>query len=287
VGAPLVVAQTLIGYLAVDRHTVGSFTPAELELIQAFAHQVAQTIYNARLYSDLRNAQAQLIQRERLAALGQMAATVAHELRNPLMGIRMGVEYFVRDVTDTAPQRRAATLMQANIDRIDRIVDDILYVARAPEPVLSPGLLRTVIEDELARWELSLAEKHIQCETHLAADLPPVLLDPDQMARLFTNLISNSLDALAGKGTIHIRLFRQEQFQVIIFADNGPGLSLEHVARVFEPFFTTKSRGTGLGLSIVKQIVEDHRGTIQVWSQVGEGTRFTISLPQMKEDTDA
>lgn len=284
VGAPLVVAQQVIGYLAVDRHTVGAFTPADVELIQAFAHQVAQTIYNARLYVDLRDAQAQLIQRERLAALGQMAATVAHELRNPLMGIRMGVEYFVRDVLDSDPRRRAANLMQANIDRIDRIVEDILYVARAPEPELSPTSLRTVIQDELARWEISLAEKNIQCHPRLEKDLPPLLLDPDQMARLFTNLISNSLDAVAGEGTIRIELFREEQTQVVIFADNGPGMTPEQASRIFEPFFTTKSRGTGLGLSIVKQIVAYHQGTIEVWSKQGQGTRFTITLPQSQED---
>jgi len=286
VGAPLLVAQELIGYLAVDRYTVGAFTPSDVEVVQAFAHQVAQTIYNARLFADLSDAQAQLIQRERLAALGQMAATVAHELRNPLMGIRMGVEYFVRDVSDDDPRRRGATLMQANIDRIDRIIDDILYVARAPEPVLSSGLLRTVIKDELARWELSLVDKNIQCQTRLAADLPPILLDPDQLARLFTNLISNSIDALAGEGTIRIELSQHEQAQVVTFADNGPGISSEHVARIFEPFFTTKSRGTGLGLSIIKQIVEYHRGEIEVWSKVGQGTRFAITLPQIKEDFD-
>ena len=279
VGGPLLVAQETIGYLAVDRHTARAFTPADARLIQAFAHQVAQTIYNARLFADLKNAQAQLIQRERLAALGQMAATVAHELRNPLMGIRMGVEYIVRDVPETDPRQRGAALMQSNIERIDRIVDDILYVARAPEPMLAPGSIKTVIENELARWELSLAKKGVRCYTRLEDNLPPILLDPDQMGRVFTNLIGNSLDALGTNGEIHLALNQQNQQQVFILADNGPGISPEHLSRIFEPFYTTKSRGTGLGLSIVKQIVEYHGGNVAVESEIGAGTEFIITLP--------
>jgi PAS domain S-box-containing protein len=124
IGAPLLVAQRMIGYLTVDRYLAGAFNTTDANLVQAFAHQVAQTIHNAQLFADLREAQTQLIQRERLAALGQMAATVAHELRNPLMAIRMGVEYLTRDLPEDDARQRGAALMQANMDRIDRIVED-------------------------------------------------------------------------------------------------------------------------------------------------------------------
>jgi signal transduction histidine kinase len=276
-----VVAQEVIGYLAVDRHVSGAFTPADAELVQAFAHQVAQTIYNTRLFADLTATQAQLIQRERLAALGQMAATMAHELRNPLMAIRMGVEYLLGDVSDTDPRRQGAALMQANIDRIDLIVEEILYLARTPQPTLSPSLLRPLIEDEVARWEeLILAEKEITCHLQLAANLPPILLDPDQMARALSNLIGNSFDALALGGELRLTLDLENGRQVITLADNGPGIASEDLPRIFEPFFTTKTRGAGLGLSIVKQIIDYHQGDITVWSEVGVGTKFTITLPQ-------
>jgi PAS domain S-box-containing protein len=279
IGVPLLVAQQIIGYLAVDRHLPYTFTEADANLVQAFAHQVAQTIYNARLFAELIDIQAQLIQGERLAALGQMAATVAHELRNPLMAIRMGVEYLLRDVSETDPRWRGAVLMQANIDRINRIVEDILHVARAPQPVLTPGLLQTVIEAEVSRWELLLDTKKITCHMKFAPNLPPLLLDPDQMARVFSNLIGNSVDVLPSGGEISISLTLGDQRQVVIFADNGPGMPPKHLPRIFEPFFTTKSQGTGLGLYIIKQIIAYHRGSITVWSEIGVGTKFTISLP--------
>jgi PAS domain S-box-containing protein len=279
IGAPLLVAQQIIGYLAVDRYVAYTFTEADANLVQAFAHQVAQTINNARLFAELKDAQVQLIQRERLAALGQMAATVAHELRNPLMAIHMGVEYLLRDMSETDPRRRGAALMQTSMDRINHIVENILYVARAPQPILTPGLLQTVIEAEVSRWELLLITKKIACSMQFAANLPPLLLDPDQMARIFSNLIGNSVYVLPPGGEISLSLALLDQSQVVTFADNGPGMAPEQLPGIFEPFFTTKTRGTGLGLYIIKQIIEYHHGNIIVWSEAEVGTKFTITLP--------
>jgi PAS domain S-box-containing protein len=235
--------------------------------------------------AELKEAQAQLVQRERLAALGQMAATVAHELRNPLMTIRLGVEHLGRDLAEADSRHRYIARIQANIERIDRIVEDILHVVRTPQPTLAPALLRNVIETEVAGWELPLAEKKITCHLQLTDDLPPLRLDPDQMSRVLGNLISNSVDALPPGGEIKITLNLVGQNQVMTFADNGPGIASEHLAQIFEPFFTTKSRGTGLGLYIIKQIIDYHKGQITVWSQVGQGTRFIITLPCRSEDT--
>jgi two-component system sensor histidine kinase HydH len=279
IGAPLLVAQKMIGYLTVDRYLAGAFNTTDANLVQAFAHQVAQTIHNAQLFADLREVQTQLIQRERLAALGQMAATVAHELRNPLMAIRMGVEYLTRDLPEDDSRRRGAALMQANMDRIDRIVEDILYVARAPRPNLAPGYLGEILETETGQWELSISEKNIDIKADLAAGLAPILLDADQIGRLLSNLIGNSIDAVGPGGEINLTLRGEDNNQIVTISDNGPGISEEHQQKIFEPFFTTKSRGTGLGLAIVKQIIDYHQGQIWVKSELGVGTTFTITLP--------
>jgi two-component system, NtrC family, sensor histidine kinase HydH len=215
-----------------------------------------------------------------LAALGQMAATVAHELRNPLMSIRLGVEYLLNDVDAADPRRRGASLMQTNMDRIDRIIEDILFIARAPEPKLTPESLQLLIENELARWELTLTENNIVCHTQLETNLPATLLDSDQMGRALSNLIGNSIDAIGSNGALNLTLSANESEQIITLTDNGPGISADRLDKIFEPFFTTKTRGTGLGLSIVKQIIDYHHGRLEVWSEVGVGTKFTIKLSQ-------
>lgn len=284
VGAPLLVAQKIVGYLAVNHYRPGRFRPAEAELVQAFAHQVAQTIYNARLFNDLKQTQAQLIQRERLAALGQMAGMLAHELRNPLMTIRTGVEYILSDIPDTDPRRQSAYRLQGNMDRIDRIIEDILTVTSTPKAVLSPGFLPDLIKTEVDRWQPHLAEKNIHVVIHPAPSLPPVLLDREQVRRVFSNLIANSSDALPGGGAILISLEQDGPYQVVRFADNGAGISPENLLHLFEPFFTTeKSRGTGLGLYIVQQVIESHQGAVTVESEVGQGTCFTIRLPAAED----
>jgi two-component system NtrC family sensor kinase len=173
--------------------------------------------------------------------------------------------------------------MQTNMDRINRIVEDILYVSRAPKPNLAPGLLRMVLENEMVHWALRFAEKNIKCQTQLALNLPAIMLDADQMGRALSNLIGNSVDVLGPGGEIQLTLHTENGHQVITLLDNGPGIPVENQARIFEPFFTTKSRGTGLGLSIVKQIITYHQGEINVWSSVGVGTKFTITLPQIEE----
>ncbi len=280
IGAPLLVAQDVIGFLAVHRHMPGAYAFSDAELVQAFAHQVAQTIYNTRLFGQLKETQAQLVQRERLAALGQMAATVAHELRNPLMSLRMGVDYFTFEAPPGSPDHRAAELMKSNMERISSIVENILFVARSPR--LSPvqGSLRALIEREISQWETKFNQKQILCRLDLAEQLPESFLDFDQLGRILSNLIGNSIDATETGGELRVELFGDDNgWQIITVADTGFGIAAENQTKIFEPFFTTKPRGTGLGLAIVKQIVDGHGGKISVWSEPGKGTRFTVALP--------
>lgn len=249
------------------------------DLVEKIKEERRQREIVTILDAELKQTQAQLIQRERLALLGQMAAMIAHELRNPLMTMRIGLECLLSDISESTLPWEGAGRLQVNMDRIDRIIEDILSIARTPQPVLAPSSLGALIETETGQWEARLASKQISCSLQLAPDLPPAHFDPDQLSRVLANLFANSLDAMPGGGEIIISLELKDKDQVIVFADNGAGMPTEDVDKIFEPFFTTKPRGTGLGLFIVSRIVENHGGTITVWSQPGCGTRFTITLP--------
>lgn len=278
-GMPLKFREYTGGALTLWRRRRQHFATSSILAIQALSYHIATALENARLVADLKRTQAQLVQQERLAVLGQIAATVAHELRNPLMGIRMGVEYFVKHLGQHDPHRRGAKLIQGNIERIDRIVETILFMARVPQPTFRPERFRTVVEQELGRWVDRLAEKKINARLELAPDLPVINVDADQLGRAISNLIDNSFEVMPRGGSLYLKLYAENGYQVLIVADDGPGIPPEQLGHIFEPFFTTKTRGTGLGLAIAKQVVEQHHGTITVWSENGAGTRFTIRLP--------
>lgn len=278
---PLGEGDEIIGVVQMVDTFPNRFTESNLQLMESLAAFATTAIKNARLYATLKEAQGRLVTQERFAALGQMAATVAHELRNPLMAIRMGVDYLLQGVDKQDSRWRGAALMKTNMDRIDRLVEDILYVGRLHETALSPGWLRPLIVAEVERWQLTLSEQQISLQTELdpASDLLPVLLHKEQMTRAISNLIANSADVLSPGGKITLSFHQEELGQVVRVSDNGPGIPPALLSKIFEPFFTTKMRGTGLGLSIVKRIVEQHHGSITVKSGLLEGTTFTICLP--------
>jgi two-component system sensor histidine kinase HydH len=256
----------------------GAFADRDVLAISVLSDHLATAVDNAHLVTRLKEAQDQLVRKERLAALGQMAATVAHELRNPLRGVRMGVDYFARELTPGERHQRAANLLKNNVDRIDRIVEEVLFLGRESQFNVQPGRLKAIIEQELDRWAPVLADKNIRVSSHLVS-LPPILVDPDQIGRAVSNLIGNSVDVLPSGGALNLDLHVAGQDQVFTLSDNGPGISPEQLARIFEPFFTTKARGTGLGLAIVEHVIKQHGGHVDVSSEVGAGTRFIITLP--------
>ena len=285
---PLGNLPDIIGVIQVVDVAPERFTESDVSLMESLAALATIAIENARLYSALHEAQEQLVAQERFAALGQMAATVAHELRNPLTAIRMGVDYFLQDMGEQDPRWRGAALMKSNMARIDRLVEDILFVGRAQRPKLAAGWLRPLIVSEIERWQLTISNRSLVLQTNLAEDdgLLPILLDKEQIARALSNLIANSVDILPPSGKISILFYQDGAEQIIHFTDNGPGIDAAILHQVFEPFFTTKARGTGLGLSIVKQIITQHNGGVTVISDPAQGTTFTIRLPVHPYDAD-
>jgi two-component system sensor histidine kinase HydH len=293
---PLLAHGELQGAIYVDtRLSVRPFNEADLRLLQAMATQAALIIHNAKLYAhmresnrqleqalqDLRQAQDQLVQAERLAAVGRLAASVAHELRNPLMVMGNSI-YFLERLVDEgkwdSPDvfKRYLGKLNAEIERQTKIINDLLFFSRSRPRQLAEVDLHKILNDTLAR--LPMAET-ITVRREFAPQLNPVRADADQVQQVFINLISNAIQAMPRGGTLTIKTWPEEYFAAVEVSDTGVGISPENLSRVFEPFFTTKEKGMGLGLSVTKSLVEGHRGKIEVASTVGQGTTFTVRLP--------
>ena len=227
-------------------------------------------------------AEAELLKSERLSVLGQLTATVAHELRNPLSAIRNTL-FTIKELAVNAGIKldRPVARMERSIERCDRIISDLLEYTRNRELNRTSVCFDRWLAGVLAEQNISPA---IAATTELAAAEAAVPIDPDRMRRVVINLFENAAQALAElpadhekRITAHTEAANGEL--VLVIEDTGPGISAENLARIFEPLFSTKSFGTGLGLPTVKQIVNQHDGTIAVDSEVGRGTRVTVRLP--------
>jgi signal transduction histidine kinase len=235
---------------------------------------------------ELGQSQVALVRAERMAVLGQLAASVGHELRNPLAAIRNGNTYIAKRLRrDAADDRMIAftQLIERELDACTRIIGDLLDFARERALILAPTPLHALVAEAIALVPASKSQLH----SEVSSELPLALIDRQQFRQVLLNLIQNAVDAMepGGGGTIRVSAERTGDTWWLRIEDDGPGMPPEVAARVFEPLFTTKVKGTGLGLAIVWGIVSRHRGTIQVDSAVGRGTRFVIHWPSEIEAT--
>jgi nitrogen fixation/metabolism regulation signal transduction histidine kinase len=235
-----------------------------------------------KMTADLKGAREQLVRAERVAAWREIAQRIAHEIKNPLTPIQMAIETLERarkrgaDGFDALFAESARTVLD-EVARLKTIVAEFSSFARLPAPELAPCDLGEVVEAALALY----AAGQVPLERELAAGLPKVRADRDQMMQVLVNLLENARDAIAARedGRIHVRTRAVDGRVELEVADNGPGLSPEARDKLFTPYFTTKTGGTGLGLAIVHRIVTDHGGEIRI---AGEGgATFTIVLPRL------
>ncbi len=223
---------------------------------------------------------ARLSEAERLAAVGELAAGVAHEIRNPLSAIVNATTLLDRD--DLTPDERASTLgaVKKEARRLNSIVSEFLAFARPGEPKRTVGDIREVV-DHVARLirEDRPRAGEVVTEVHVDPAVPPFAFDPDQLTQVLWNVARNGIEAMEGRGRLRLDVLRQNGDVSIAVSDTGRGISPEERRRMFEPFYSRKRGGTGLGLAIVRRIVAAHGGRIEVESTPGKGTRFTIHLP--------
>jgi len=230
---------------------------------------------------DLEQVQEKLIRAERLAAVGELASGVGHELRNPLNVIRNCAYLLKMSLTDKGDEDALNTLkvLDKQVDIANKIVTDLLDFTRIRPPSLFKVELNYLIKESLS-W-VTVPEK-ITITTNLNGNSLQVKTDAEQISRVFTNIISNAIQAMNGKGELKIETGIEDGLAWTKFTDTGCGIPEENLEKIFEPLFTTKSKGIGLGLAITKRLVEQNGGKIEVASQTGKGTTFTVKLPLEK-----
>ncbi|MDH4163900.1 MAG: ATP-binding protein [Nitrospirota bacterium] len=231
--------------------------------------------------AELEKKNQELVQVKKLAAIGTLAAGVAHELNNPLNNIYLSTQVLTRELGNAASPavREVADDILGQTKRVKKIVADLLEFARGREPRSREVELNSLITAAYAR---SSAGEQSAVRFLVDADPAGVLLqaDPEQMEQVFINLFTNAQDAMEGSGTISVQVIALDEAVTVRVADNGPGIPRSGLDKVFEPFYTTKDKGTGLGLAIVFNIIKKHYGEITVESEEGQGTAFTIRLPR-------
>jgi len=221
---------------------------------------------------------------EKLAAVGELAAGVAHEIRNPLSSIR-GLAQFLRHALAGRPKEREyAEIMVREVDRINRVVTDLLIIARPQEPDLTPTDLQELLDHTVGLLQADADQRGVEIRRAIPSQLPEVVMDENQMTQALLNLVLNALQAVEPGGTIEVGVGvdAPDSRLNLWVEDDGPGIPPEQISKIFEPFFTTRAKGTGLGLPIVQKIVTHHRGEIRVESPPkgrAGGSRFTISIP--------
>jgi signal transduction histidine kinase/CheY-like chemotaxis protein len=288
---PMVVHEEPIGGIFLlwwkQRH---EFTPDEVRLVEGICRQAALAVENARLYegvkqqmAELKRTQAQLIQSAKLAAIGELAANVAHEINNPLTSVLGFASYLAEQIQSGQPMREELDLIIEEAARARDIVRDLLNFSRQREFEPEASGINPVVEQTVAMVRRQGSLDSVTLKETYGEDLPAVEVDVSRMKQVFLNIINNAVYAMKDAGTLTIRTYGADGMVAVEFSDTGVGISAEHLDRIFDPFFTTKPAvsGTGLGLSVSLGIVQSHGGTIEVQSQAGRGSTFTIKLPAM------
>jgi len=221
----------------------------------------------------------QVSRAEHLATLGELAAGLAHEIRNPLAGIAGVIEIIGRDLPPTSPAVAVVKDVRLEIVQINRILTDLLETARPHRPQVCRSNLNTTVEHAVMLARQQVLSKPIKIELQKAPDLPEVEHDSSQIHQVLLNLLLNAVQAIEGAGTVLVEMGSRDDCARVVVSDNGRGISPQHLPNIFRPFYTTKGNGTGLGLSLARRIVEEHHGRIEVSSVVGKGSKFEVVLP--------
>jgi two-component system sensor histidine kinase HydH len=228
---------------------------------------------------EIRRLEEEVRRKEKLAAIGGLAAGVAHEIRNPLSSIKGIASYYKSKFADDSEDKEMAGVMIEEVDRLGRVISQLLEFARPAELNLRPVNLNEILEHSARLVKQEAIAKNIQIDLNLTSKGEAVVVDPDRLTQCFLNLCLNGLQAMENGGRLTISSFIRDGSFAVDIKDSGLGISADDLTKIFDPYFTTKTKGTGLGLAIVHKIVEAHQGQVKVRSNLGQGTVFSIILP--------
>lgn len=285
---PMVHLNRLTGILLLGADRKGwSPTRAEIEMLDLLASQAGLAFENAALYRAQRERLDRLHRAERLAAVGQLAAGLAHEIRNPLTAIRSTMQYLLKGIDPGEPRHELIEELLSEVDRINSTVSGLLTLSRSGELRLAEIDLLAPLSTSVHLVQARADEQKVVLETQFSREPLRILGDAGQLKQVFLNLILNALQAMSEGGRITITAGPwgspsgggAAAWAQVRIADTGPGIPEDELRRVFDPFFTTKKEGTGLGLSICHGIIEQHQGEIRLESEIGRGTTALVRLP--------
>jgi signal transduction histidine kinase/putative methionine-R-sulfoxide reductase with GAF domain len=295
---PLVARKATLGLLVLTSASAHHWTEDQVDVAEALASQASVALENARLYDkarrayrELNEAQARIIQSEKMAVVGTFASGLAHEVRNPLNSIALQLSIVERRVaplpTGVAGEiRELVGVIREEVKRLDNLVGDFLQFSRSNRVQYRPASLDALVDEvaRLLRPEARAAGVTLRRQ-RIGGAMPDLRVDPEKMKQVAINLVQNAIEAMPGGGVVTVESGLVEGRAVMVVRDTGPGLP--EGLDVFQLFVTTKARGTGLGLSIAQQIVLEHGGEIAAASEPGKGATFTVSLPVERPDEAA
>lgn len=238
------------------------------------------TIYILSDLTEIHRLQADMKQREKMAAIGNLAAGIAHEVRNPLSSIKGYATYFAGLFDEGSENRKAATVMIAETERLNRVISELLDFSRPSDFKFRKADPAMVLDTVSRLLQQDAADQGVEVAVEIAPDLPETEMDPDRMVQALLNIGINGIQAMEPEGRLSLRAKPSENGLVIEVEDTGQGIPEADLATIFDPYYTTKSQGTGLGLAVVRKIVEGHGGNVHVASTPDKGTIFAITLPQ-------
>jgi len=236
--------------------------------------------------SEIRRLQDEVRRQEKLAAMGGLAAGVAHEVRNPLSSIKALATFFAGQFDDGSESHDAAKVMVQEVDRLNRVITELLEFSRPTDLKRHASDIGSLISRSIQLVQQDAANKKIDFNVNTEEDICPARIDPDRLTQCLLNLYLNAIQAMQNGGTLTVKCTSGQAGNVnIMVSDTGRGISAEQIKKIFDPYYTTKSKGTGLGLAIVHKIIEAHGGRIEVDSAIDKGTSFIIGLPCEQSET--